>query len=142
MTGALLWSALTSRLAGPIAAVLAIVLATCLTAALLGKAVQTARADRLQVERDAWEAAAGRLRASLAQSEDVRARETTAARTAAAEAARSCEARVTAARRSARAIQSIISQEVPHDAQGCPVRGLVPVERLRDALTPSARPAG
>lgn len=136
MTGSLIWSALNSRIAGPAAGALAVVMAGCLVAALLGKAVQTARAERLQVERDAWEAAAGRWRSSYVQSEALRARETDAARTAAAVAARSCEARLITARQSARAIQSIINREVPHDAKGCPVRGLVPVERLRDALTP------
>ena len=137
MTGALIWSALTSRIAGPIAGALATVLAVCLAAALLGKAVQTARAERLQGERDAWEAAAGRWRSSYVQSEALRARETQAAQAAAGQAARSCEARIVTAQRSARAIQSIVNQEVPHDAKGCPVRGLVPLERLRDALTPA-----
>ena len=137
MSGVLIWSALTSRLAGPVAATLALVLACCLAAALLGKAAQTARAARLVGERDAWEAAAGRWRTAHAESEALRVRETGAARIAAIDAARSCEARVETARRSARAIQCIITQEVPHDAQGCPARGLVPVERLRDALTPS-----
>ncbi len=138
MSVALIWSVLSSRLAGPIAAALAVVLSVCLAAALMGNAAQTARADRLVQARDAWEAAAGRWRAAHKQSEALRVRETGAARIAAVEAARSCEARVETARRSARAIQSIINQEVPHDAQGCPVRGLVPAERLRDALTPDA----
>jgi hypothetical protein len=138
MTGALIWSALTSRIAGPIAGVLSVVLAGCLAAALLGKAEQAARVERLVGERDAWKASAGRWRASFAQSEALRARETATADAAMNEAARACQARILAAQRSARAIRSIINQEVPHDAQGCPVRGLVPVERLRDALTPSA----
>ncbi len=138
MTGALVWSALTSRIAGPVAAALSVVLAVCLAAALLGKAVQTTRAERLQGERNTWERAAGRWRSSFVQSETLRARETAAAKAAADAAARSCQARILTAQRSARAIQSITSQEVPHDAKGCPVRGLVPVERLRDALTPAS----
>ena len=142
MTAALFWSALTSRIAGPVAGALSVVLAGCLALALLGKAEQTARAERLVGERDAWRASAGRWRASFAQSEALRARETAAAGAAVNEAARTCQARILTAQRSARAIQSIINQEVPHDAKGCPARGLVPVERLRDALTPSTRPAG
>jgi hypothetical protein len=137
MSGAVLWSLLTSRITGPVAAALAVVLAGCLVAALLGRAVQTARAERLQGERDRWEAAAGRWRSSFVQSEALRSRETAAAEAAVNEAARSCQTRILAAQRSARAIQSIITQEVPHDAKGCPVRGLVPVERLRDALAPA-----
>lgn len=137
MSGALIWSLLSSRIAGPVAAALAVALAGCLVAALLGKAVQTARAERLQGERDGWEAAAGRWRSSFIQSEALRVRETAAAEAAVNEAARSCQTRILAAQRSARAIQSIITQEVPHDAKGCPVRGLVTVERLRDALAPA-----
>lgn len=86
-----------------------------------------ARADR-----DAWKAAYGR-------SEALRARETAGARTAVSEAEAACVARVEAARTSARAIREIVAEKVKTDAKGCPVRGVVGADRLRDALAPARR---
>lgn len=144
MSPALIWSVLTSRLAGPVMTAVAVLTAGFLAAALVGLAGQKARADGLSRDRDAWKTAAGRweasargLRASFDEAEAIRGREATRARTAAGEAARACDARVAAARRSARAIETIVTKEVARDANGCPARGLVPGERLRDALVPA-----
>lgn len=144
MTAALIWSVLSSRLAGPIASAVAVALACFLVAAVIGQAGLKAEFNRLSKDRDAWKAAAGRweasaraLRSSFDEAEAIRVRETSQARLAADEARRSCDARVVSARRSARAIESIVTQEVAHDANDCPVRRLVPRERLRDALAPA-----
>ena len=145
MSATLIWSALRSRLAGSVATVLAAVLVCFLAAALVGHAGQKARADRLSKERDAWkttaarwEASARSLHSAFDEAEALRIRETAQARAAASEFDRACSARVAAARRSARAIETIVNQEVARDANGCPARGLVPRERLRDALAPAS----
>lgn len=67
-----------------------------------------------------------------------RTAEQTTARTSATNAQTACDARVAAARRSAAAIQSIVSREVPRDANDCPVRQLVPAGELRDAFGAAA----
>jgi len=133
----LLLSILTSRLTGPIAAAVAAVLATLLALALVAAAAANGRINRLAAERDGWKTAAAHWEAGLRQSEVLRAEETATARAASAAASIACDGRVAVARRSARAIQSIVQEEVSHDANGCPARGLVPVERLRDALAPA-----
>jgi len=143
VSAAALWSLLTSRVAGPLAAALATLLACLLAAALVGQAVQKTRLVALERDRDGWKTAAGRweasaksLREAFDAAEAMRAKEMEAAQRAVAEAGKTCEARVVAARRSARAIDTIIRQEVSRDANGCPARGLVPGGRLRDALVP------
>jgi hypothetical protein len=136
MIGAILWSAVTSRLAGPVATALAGVLAFILVATLAGRAIDEGRITRLEVERDAWRTATGRWQAAREQSEASRLEERRAAEMSAAVADKACAARITAARRSSRVIHTIVQQEVGHDPKGCPLRGLVPAERLRDALAP------
>jgi hypothetical protein len=49
---------------------------------------------------------------------------------------RSCEARVAAARKSAVAIERIVTKEPAYDTRRCPVREPVPLGSLRDALAP------
>lgn len=144
MSVALIWSALTSRAAGPVAGAMALALACFLAAALVAHAGEKTRAELLLRDRDGWKAAAGRweasargLQAAFAEAERLRRQEARVAQAATAQAAKSCETRVAAARRSARAIETIVRQEVTHDAKGCPDRRLVPVERLRDALAPT-----
>lgn len=102
---------------------------------------------RLTDERDTARETAARNRAlaiawatSAGKSEGLRQREKTDARAAVNAEARACTARVAEARRSALAIRSITRQETPRDPQGCPVRQLVPSDRLRDALQPSHPP--
>lgn len=85
-----------------------------------------------------WAKSALGWRKSFRESEELRAREGVAARKSLAEAAGACAARVAAARKSAAAIRSIVTQEVPRDPQGCPVRGIVRADRLRDALAPGS----
>jgi hypothetical protein len=143
MSLALVWSVLTSRAAGPVAVALAVALACFLAAALVGAAAQGARADGMKRERDRWRTTAGRwesaargLRASFDETEALRRREAITAQAATDQASKACEARVATARRSARAIETIVNREVTRNANGCPDRGLVPVERLRDALAP------
>lgn len=95
------------------------------------KARETAKANReLAI---AWAKSAGK-------SEGLRKREKATARTAVNEEAKACNARVVEARRSALAIRSITRQESPRDPQGCPIRQLVPSDRLRDALQPTPAP--
>lgn len=144
MSPGLVWSVLTARATGPLASALAVALACFLAAALLAHAGEKARAGMLARDRDGWKAAAQGweatargLRASFEEAEALRRRETGMARAAAEAAGKACETRVAAARRSARAIETIIKQEVTRDATGCPDRRIVPVERLRDALTPA-----
>lgn len=144
MSAALVWSALTSRAAGPLASALALALGCFLVVALLAHAGERSRAEMLVRDRDGWKASAQRweasargLRAAFDEAEALRRGETAAARAAVALAEKACEARVATARRSARAIETIIKQEVIRDANGCPARRIVPVERLRDALAPS-----
>lgn len=96
-------------------------------------------------DRDAWRQAqadtrkvalawAGRSGAEAA----LRAKETATARKAVGELQAQCADRVARAQASARAIQAIITKELPHDAKGCPVRGLVDARELRDALQPGS----
>lgn len=97
-----------------------------------------------QRDRDTWRTAARDYKAaaegwqrSYRASEDIRAAEKAEGRAAATEASSACDARVAEARRSARAIETIVTKEVPRDPQGCPVRELVPAGELRNALRPS-----
>lgn len=100
----------------------------------------------LEHDRDAWRATAGQAQGQWAawegragESERRRTREASTASRAAREAAKACDARVTAARRSAAAISTITRKEPTLDQSGRPVRELVPVGRLRDALQPAPR---
>ena len=95
-----------------------------------------ARIERLTKERDAarlavkaWEKRAN----AIASARD---RDNKNAVQSAADASIACDARVAAARKSAQAIRTIVTREVPRDPQGCPVRGIVPSGELRDALSP------
>ena len=49
-----------------------------------------------------------------------------------------CAARAAEARRSTRAIQSLLNKELPRDEAGCPVAGLLGAGELRQALQPDA----
>jgi hypothetical protein len=116
------------------------VIAACI--ALAG--VQTLRLDSakaslkvasLQIAKEtararAWEA-------SYRQADALRREEQGRALRAVSEAGAQCDARVSAARKSANAIQTIVKTETRYDTTGCPVRSSVPVNSLRDALKPA-----
>lgn len=92
----------------------------------------------LTVERDkAIEVAEG-WKAGFDEAEALRAEERQEAVAAVDDAARRCDARVAEARRSAAAIRDLLEEEPERDSEGCPVRELVPADRLRDALQPPA----
>lgn len=55
-------------------------------------------------------------------------------------AADQCSARVAEARRSARAINTLIERPVHVDPEGCAIRGMLPADELRRALSPAAEP--
>lgn len=92
-------------------------------------------------DRDRWKTTAGDyLKASRAweasyrQDARLRGQERTEAVSALSAYAKACDARVAAARRSAVAIQSIVTKETIYDQAHCPVRSIVGVGELRDAL--------
>ena len=123
-----------------VAVVLCGLLAAWLCLALGKASAANDRAERLATDRDAWKANAQGWEASYRASEKNRAAEGHTAREASTAASLACDARVATARRSAAAIRSITQAEVPTDANHCPVRPLVPVERLRNALAPADAP--
>lgn len=97
-----------------------------------------------QRDRDTWrtaardfKAAAAGWEASYRRSEGLRAEEGQQANNAATEASSACDARIAEARRSARAIERIITKEPARDQNGCPRRELVDAGQLRDALRPA-----
>lgn len=99
-----------------------------------------------QRDRDTWRTAARDYKAaaegwqrSYRASEDIRAAEKAEGRAAASEASSACDARVAEARRSARAIERIVTKEPARDQNGCPRRDLVPADWLSDALKAPAR---
>jgi hypothetical protein len=98
-----------------------------LHASHLETARETARAR-------AWEA-------SYRQADALRREEQGRALRAVSEAGAQCDARVSAARRSASAIQTIIQKVPTYDKAGCPTRERVNADSLRDALKPAGSPA-
>jgi hypothetical protein len=100
-----------------------------------------ARNAKLSDDRDAWRttargylAAAEAWEASFHGSEAARGQERIRAEGAVNAAAKACDTRVAAARRSAAAIQTIVTKEVRYDESRCPVRAVVGSGELRDAL--------
>lgn len=128
---------LVRQLAGVAAVLAALILAISgvyLAGVSAGKA-------KIAPDRDAWRTTAGQYLASATAwersfrgSEARRDEERDQARDAVDEAAKACDARVATARRSAAAIQSIVTKEVRYDENRCPVRGVVGAGELRDAL--------
>ncbi len=117
--------------------------APVIAAALAFAGVQTLRlqvsgadlkASRLETAREtararAWEA-------SYRQADALRREETGRALRAVSEAGAQCDARVSAARKSANAIQTIIQKVPTYDPSGCPVRSVIGSRELSDALAP------
>lgn len=99
------------------------------------------RADVATAEKSAadWKERAGGWEASFRQAETLRQEETSRAVVAVNEATQACDVRVVEARRAASAIRTIVKKEPTRDSQGCPVRELVPADRLREALQPATR---
>lgn len=135
---------LARQLAGAGAVVLALTLAISgiyLTGVSAGRA-------KVAADRDAWRttalsylASAKAWEKSFRAAERLRGIEHDKAVSATGQAAKACDARVAAARRSAAAIQSIVTKEVRYDESRCPVRAVVGAGELRDALglAPAAR---
>ena len=105
-----------------------------------------ARIQHFKADRDAWREKAqgwiayGRAeKKAFDESERLRGVENGRAVEALNEAGQACSARVARARASAAAIRTIVTKEPRRDPQGCPLRELVPVGELRDALTPPGR---
>ena len=103
--------------------------------------------SRLRTDRDNWKASAGKYQrsagaweASYRQDADRRASEVKAAIGAANAVALACAARGATARRSAAALQTIVTKEPIYDQAHCPVRRAVGIDLLRDAtgLTPAS----
>jgi hypothetical protein len=91
-------------------------------------------ASRLETAREtararAWEA-------SYRQADALRREEQGRALRAVSEADTMCEARVSKARKSSTAIQTIIQKVPTYDPNGCPVRSVIGSRELSDALTP------
>lgn len=84
----------------------------------------------------AWRKSAEAWRASRDASEAVRRLETATDRQTVNDALLACDARVGRARASGEAVQSLIAKEPSRDAQGCPIRELVPADLLRRAIDP------
>ena len=91
-------------------------------------------ASRLETRAEKARAAA--WEASYRQADALRREEQGRALRAVSEAGAQCDARVSAARRSASAIQTIIQKVPTYDSTGCPVRGVIGSRELSDALAP------
>ncbi len=90
--------------------------------------------DAWRVAADDWKDAARGWEAGFRKAERLRGEENVQARTAVNDTALQCDVRVKQARASAKVIREIAYAPVKADAAGCPVRGVVGAERLRDAL--------
>lgn len=122
-------------------------IAVVLVILLLGLAGARVEISTLSKDRDRWRVsageylkAAGAWEASYRTASDRRAQEGRDAIAATNLAAQACDARVAAARRSAGAIQTIITKDPVYDQDHCPVRRSVGFDLLRDAA--GAAPAG
>ena len=92
--------------------------------------VSQAETARQKANSRAWEA-------SFWQSEGMRLKDQETAVRAVSEADAQCDARVSAARKSSYAIQTIIQKVPTYDQAGCPTRERVPDGLLLDALKPA-----
>lgn len=102
-----------------------------------------ARMDRLEASRDTWKAGAekwekatGAWQASYALSETRRATERKDSLKAVEAMQGECTVRVAEARRSSRAIRSLVNAPVKTDATGCPARAIMDADGVLDALQP------
>ena len=107
-------------------------------------AMQTGRLDSAKASLKLSQAETARQKANSAaweasyhQTQAMRLKDQETAVRAVSEADAQCDARVSAARKSSHAIQTIIQKVPVYDQAGCPVRERVPVDSLRDALKSS-----
>lgn len=139
----MIFSLLTSRLTGLIAAPLAVILALALgwqTLQLAGAKGDLAEAREATAKANTalgfWMTYGRGQKAAYDRSEALRAAEAAQAATALSEASKTCSARVARARASGAAISAIITPEPRRDPNACPDRTLVDPGILRDALAP------
>lgn len=129
----------------PLGRKLASLLAVIVACALTVMAIFNAGADHgrkpAEADRNRWKAtataylgAAHAWEASYRQDARFRGQERAEAIAALNSAAKACDARVAVARRSAIAIQSIVTKETTYDQAHCPVRAVVRADQLSDAL--------
>lgn len=93
--------------------------------------------DRLAVATQAaseWEGHARGWMATARSSEALRGQEFDQAVSAITEADRSCDTRVERARKSATAIERIVTRDVPVDAANCPIRELIDHRSLCESV--------
>jgi len=83
-----------------------------------------------------WKQNAAGWKAARDQSEALRRRETQTAGNAVDQLLEQCRAEVAAARSSARVIERIVQRPPTYDENRCPVRSVVDLGSLREALTP------
>jgi hypothetical protein len=100
----------------------------------LDSAKASLHASRLETRAEKARAAA--WEASYRQADALRREEQGRALRAVSEAGAQCDARVSAARKSANAIQTIIQKVPTYDPNGCPVRSVIGSGELSDALAP------
>ena len=117
-----------------VAAITGLVVLLYVQNAALDSTRASLHASRLETARETARAAA--WEASYRQADALRREEQGRSLRAVSEADAMCEARVSKARRSASAIQTIVKTETRYDPTGCPVRSSVPLNSLRDALQP------
>jgi hypothetical protein len=102
--------------------------------ARIARAEQSAEDWRRNAQ--AWRAYGEGEARGFRQSEALRREEQARAVAAVSDAEARCRERLSTARASDLAIRHIVSKEPGRDPKGCPLRELVPAERLRDAIAP------
>lgn len=129
------WKAIPAALA-----VAAIVAAVLYVQGLESKVTSlTVARDDARAAARAWEGHARGWQANAAEEHRIRREERREALTSVNDANKACELRVAEARRATTEIRSLTRKEPSYDPQGCPVRGLLPSNQLRNALQPAAR---
>ena len=127
-------------LAGALVLVFASGMLTDRFAPVLGAQARIAQAqhtaDGWRRNAEAWRSYGEGEARAFRQSETSRRQEQARAVAAMSDAEARCQARLSRTRASVRAIRDIVSKEPHRDQKGCPLRELVPAERLRHAISP------
>lgn len=131
----------TSPLGRRIAGLAGVAVALALALAAIYLAGVSAGKAKVSGDRDTWRATARNYLASakawegsFRRAESIRGDERAQAERAVSAVTQACDARIATARRSAAAIQSIVTKETRYDESHCPVRAVVGAGELRDAL--------